>query len=524
MQLSDIRFLFAFDRWATTKVLDAAVGVDEATWSATNIVDERGLGGILVHHLGRVAALAPRPDRRARRGAAARRTSRSPTSPSLRAAWEREWAGYDAWFDRMDPAWLDQAEERHQPLAGACPRGQPRDAASLRGGGPADGRRPLPGRPRHGRLHRLGQRHGRHDVSRLDGPGRRRRARHPAGDRHRRPGRPRRPPALPGAPRARQRARPDLARPVRRGRPDRDRRRRAGRLHRRPARARGARRRRRPLDRARRPELDQRRRDDPRRATSTASPVAGSSWSRTSSGRCRARRSPGSATSPGASWSSAARPTAPPTSCSPGRCGDRRDAGPRRVIRRQRRALERLDRAPRRRRLLRSRGVQGRRRPDPAVRDRADRRRRRAGRCSTSSAISGSTRCRGPGSGRGSPAPTCRPTRSSWHARWPTSWASPTPASSARTCTTSRTRSRATFDIVYTSRGVLGWLPDIRAWARVVAHFLAPGGTFFITEAHPVVQAFENEGVAARRAAPGLPVLGARRAADLRGQGLVRRP
>ena len=53
-----------------------------------------------------------------------------------------------------------------------------------------------------------------------------------------------------------------------------------------------------------------------------------------------------------------------------------------------------------------------------------------------------------------------------------------------------------TFDIVYTSRGVLGWLPDIRAWAGVVAHFLAPGGTFFITEIHPVLQAFENEGVA----------------------------
>ena len=51
------------------------------------------------------------------------------------------------------------------------------------------------------------------------------------------------------------------------------------------------------------------------------------------------------------------------------------------------------------------------------------------------------------------------------------------------------------FDIVYTSRGVLGWLPDIRGWAGVVAHFLAPGGTFFITEAHPIVNAFENEGV-----------------------------
>ena len=53
-----------------------------------------------------------------------------------------------------------------------------------------------------------------------------------------------------------------------------------------------------------------------------------------------------------------------------------------------------------------------------------------------------------------------------------------------------------TFDIVYTSRGVLGWLPDIGAWAKVVAHFLAPGGVFFITEIHPVAQVFENEGVA----------------------------
>ncbi len=52
------------------------------------------------------------------------------------------------------------------------------------------------------------------------------------------------------------------------------------------------------------------------------------------------------------------------------------------------------------------------------------------------------------------------------------------------------------FDIVYTSRGVLGWLPDISRWAQVVSHFLKPGGTFYITEIHPVAQAFENEGVA----------------------------
>ena len=51
------------------------------------------------------------------------------------------------------------------------------------------------------------------------------------------------------------------------------------------------------------------------------------------------------------------------------------------------------------------------------------------------------------------------------------------------------------FDIVYTSRGVLGWLPDIRRWAEVVAHFVRPGGIFYITEIHPVGQAFEDEGV-----------------------------
>jgi SAM-dependent methyltransferase len=51
------------------------------------------------------------------------------------------------------------------------------------------------------------------------------------------------------------------------------------------------------------------------------------------------------------------------------------------------------------------------------------------------------------------------------------------------------------FDVVYTSRGILGWLPDIRRWAEVVAHFVRPGGIFYITEIHPVSQAFEDENV-----------------------------
>ena len=49
------------------------------------------------------------------------------------------------------------------------------------------------------------------------------------------------------------------------------------------------------------------------------------------------------------------------------------------------------------------------------------------------------------------------------------------------------------FDVVYTSIGVLGWLPDIRRWAEVVAHFVKPGGTFYICEVHPFAQVFDDE-------------------------------
>jgi SAM-dependent methyltransferase len=52
----------------------------------------------------------------------------------------------------------------------------------------------------------------------------------------------------------------------------------------------------------------------------------------------------------------------------------------------------------------------------------------------------------------------------------------------------------AAFDVVYTSHGVLGWLPDLDRWAGVVAHFLRPGGTFYITELHPFVWPFDDSG------------------------------
>ena len=43
------------------------------------------------------------------------------------------------------------------------------------------------------------------------------------------------------------------------------------------------------------------------------------------------------------------------------------------------------------------------------------------------------------------------------------------------------------FDIVFTSYGVIGWLPDLSKWAEIISHFLKPGGFFYMVEFHPVV-------------------------------------
>ncbi|HEY7874104.1 MAG TPA: class I SAM-dependent methyltransferase [Actinomycetota bacterium] len=48
------------------------------------------------------------------------------------------------------------------------------------------------------------------------------------------------------------------------------------------------------------------------------------------------------------------------------------------------------------------------------------------------------------------------------------------------------------FEVVYTSRGVIGWLPDLARWADVIAHFLVPGGFFYITEGHPMLWVFDD--------------------------------
>lgn len=48
------------------------------------------------------------------------------------------------------------------------------------------------------------------------------------------------------------------------------------------------------------------------------------------------------------------------------------------------------------------------------------------------------------------------------------------------------------FDIVFTSYGVIGWLPDLGRWAEVIAACLKPGGKLVFVEFHPVVWMFDD--------------------------------
>jgi 2-polyprenyl-3-methyl-5-hydroxy-6-metoxy-1,4-benzoquinol methylase len=49
------------------------------------------------------------------------------------------------------------------------------------------------------------------------------------------------------------------------------------------------------------------------------------------------------------------------------------------------------------------------------------------------------------------------------------------------------------FDIVYTSIGVLLWLPRLDSWARTVFDLLEPGGVFFVRDTHPVLSALDYD-------------------------------
>ena len=52
---------------------------------------------------------------------------------------------------------------------------------------------------------------------------------------------------------------------------------------------------------------------------------------------------------------------------------------------------------------------------------------------------------------------------------------------------------RSAFDLVYVTWGALCWLPDVGGWARIVAHFLKPGGRLYLAEGHPAAFVFDDD-------------------------------
>ena len=49
------------------------------------------------------------------------------------------------------------------------------------------------------------------------------------------------------------------------------------------------------------------------------------------------------------------------------------------------------------------------------------------------------------------------------------------------------------FDIVFTSYGTIGWLPDLDKWAHIVSQFLKSNGRLVFVEFHPVVWMFDDD-------------------------------
>lgn len=53
---------------------------------------------------------------------------------------------------------------------------------------------------------------------------------------------------------------------------------------------------------------------------------------------------------------------------------------------------------------------------------------------------------------------------------------------------------RTEYDIVFTSYGVLCWLPDLNLWAQTIARALKTGGEFHLVETHPFYDVFAGYG------------------------------
>ena len=111
MQVDAIRWLFAYDRWATRRVLDALDGLDAEVWSRPKVIGDRGMGGILVHQLG--AAQRWRISLETQGEGEEPEPELEPllSVEELRARWEAEWDAVDAWLPTLTQGFIEHVHE-----------------------------------------------------------------------------------------------------------------------------------------------------------------------------------------------------------------------------------------------------------------------------------------------------------------------------------------------------------------------------------------------------------------------------
>jgi uncharacterized damage-inducible protein DinB len=111
MRADEIRFLLAYDRWATRRVLNALDGLDPVVWARTDVVGERGLGSILVHQLGSSQRWRALFEARATDERDRPELEPLPTIDELRARWEVEWAAVDSWLQTLTDGFVANVHE-----------------------------------------------------------------------------------------------------------------------------------------------------------------------------------------------------------------------------------------------------------------------------------------------------------------------------------------------------------------------------------------------------------------------------
>jgi uncharacterized damage-inducible protein DinB len=109
MQADEVRFLFAYDRWATRRLLSVLDGVDASLWAGTGAAGERGLGATLVHHLG--ASQRWRNGFQQTGDSPAPELEPLPRVEELRERWEAEWRVVDAWLPTMTDSFVSYVEQ-----------------------------------------------------------------------------------------------------------------------------------------------------------------------------------------------------------------------------------------------------------------------------------------------------------------------------------------------------------------------------------------------------------------------------